>query len=29
MKLSNLQTARYQYAPKLPAVLAAKLDTIA
>lgn len=29
MKLSALQTARYQYAPKLPAVLTAKLDTIA
>ena len=28
MKLSALQTARYQYAPKLPAVLTAKLDTI-
>ena len=29
MKLSALQTARYQYAPKLPAVLTAKLETIA
>jgi len=29
MKLSALQKARYQYEPKLPAVLAAKLDTIA
>jgi len=29
MKLSALQTARYRYAPKLPAVLAAKLETIA
>jgi len=28
MKLSALQTARYKYAPKLPAVLTAKLDTI-
>jgi pyrophosphate--fructose-6-phosphate 1-phosphotransferase len=28
MKLSALQTARYQYAPKLPAILTAKLDTI-
>ncbi len=29
MKLSALQTARYAYAPKLPAILTAKLDTIA
>ncbi len=29
MKLSALQTARYQYAPKLPAVLTAKLEQIA
>ena len=29
MKLSALQIARYQYAPKLPAVLTAKLETIA
>ncbi len=29
MKLSALQTARYQYAPKLPAVLTAKLTGIA
>jgi len=29
MKLSALQTARYQYAPKLPAILTAKLDSIA
>jgi len=29
MKLSALQTARYQYAPKLPAILTAKLETIA
>jgi len=28
MKLSALQTARYKYTPKLPAVLTAKLDTI-
>ncbi len=29
MKLSALQEARYQYAPKLPAILTAKIDTIA
>jgi len=29
MKLSALQTARYQYSPKLPAILTQKLDTIA
>lgn len=29
MKLSALQAARYQYAPKLPAILTAKLETIA
>jgi pyrophosphate--fructose-6-phosphate 1-phosphotransferase len=29
MKLSALQTARYQYAPKMPAILTAKLDAIA
>jgi pyrophosphate--fructose-6-phosphate 1-phosphotransferase len=29
MKLSALQTARYQYAPKLPAILTAKLESIA
>ncbi len=28
MKLSALQTARYAYAPKLPAVLAAKIESI-
>jgi pyrophosphate--fructose-6-phosphate 1-phosphotransferase len=29
MKLSALQTARYKYAPKLPAILTAKLEQIA
>ena len=29
MKLSALQSARYQYSPKLPAILTAKLETIA
>lgn len=29
MKLSALQTARYLYAPKLPAILTAKIDSIA
>ncbi len=29
MKLSSLQTARYQYAPKLPAILSAKIDSVA